>query len=569
MLSGLKKQLHDTFSMDAVIEEGFAYKEPPPKLSPARKQALLNSTMLETPRSSLAAAMSIVMPYWTKSKLTERAFAATLLATSLFMTWYAVQVTVDFGDWSGTLSNTVADLWQTARTGRTGIVGNLLPQYPALMDAVNSDAMAKTALMKYPDVLSLTKDPLFADMIKSSAEFKELLGKNPTLEDLMMHVPGFKAKVDANPELLNQLATFKDNVGKGLFNLPTVQEKLKDIAALAGGDFIKGWTNAISTTFNTFAAGIKDGAILNEAAKTSLKAAWDQKDLPTIALKYTGMAVISYKSARQLGMRWRAWTTGYFTSRFMDQNAFLRIKNTFTNIDNPGQRIQEDPEKFTAGVVSLTTGVAGAGITMASFGGMLWGMGTLMGVPHGMFWLATAYAGALTAITIGAGWKLPWILRNKQSAEANLRRSIDDSSNNADTIAQNKMQGIQVELTKNRLKSSMINTKREVSTEIKLITVDATLGNLTIPIPYVVGGISIAFGLASMGTVQTLNYAFNRVASSLTIIVNKFKELADMKSVSDRMYMAHNAIRLSHYIEEEKRQLTAEMMKPPTLNGGQ
>lgn len=568
MLSGLKNRLHNTLSLDAAIEGGFAYKPPKPRLSPARKQALLNASMLETPRSSLRAAMSIVTPYWTKSSLAERAIGGALLATSLFMTWYAVQVTVDFGNWSSGLTDTVQQIFQGMMSSRGELLDTLLPQYPALQDAINSDALTKTALSKYPNVVSLIRDPAFADVFTANPAFKELLGKNPSLEQVMMNVPAFKDKVAANPKILTQLTGFKEAMSDSLLKLPKIKQHLAEMASLAGGDFVQNWGKALSATYNSVASGIKDGEVLNQAARTSLKEAWDQKDLATIALKYTGMAIISYKSAQYLAMRWRSWTTGYFTSKFMDDNAFLRIKNTFTNIDNPGQRIQEDPEKFTAGAVSLTTGVLSSGMTLASFSGMLWGMGSLMGVPHGMFWLSALYATTLTGLTIGAGWKLPGIQRNKQRVEANLRRSIDQVSNNADVIAQNQGQEVEIELIKQRLRPAMKNSVREVGAEVKLIVVDATAGNLSIPIPWVVGAFAVAAGTASMGTIQTLNYAFNRVTSSLSFIVNRFKQLSEMKSTADRMYMANNAADVAHYLEEEKRQLTAQLQASSAPKAG-
>ncbi len=568
MLHGLKKRLHDTFSLDAAINGGFDYKPPQPRLSPARKQALLNTSMLETPRSSLRAAMSIVTPYWTKSSLAERAIGATLLATSLFMTWYAVQVTVDFGNWTSGLTDTVQQTFQAMSASRTELLDTLLPQFPALQDAFNSDTLTKTALTKYPNVVALVRDPAFTEIFAANPGFKELLGKNPSLEQVMMNVPAFKDKVAANPALLTQLTDFKNTMSDSLMNVPRIKQHLSEMISIAGGDFLPNWGNTLKQTFNSIATGIKDGEVLNQAARASLKEAWNQKDLPTIALKFTGMAIVSYKSAQYLSMRWRGWTTGYFTSKFMNDNAFLRIKNTFTNIDNPGQRIQEDPEKFTAGAVSLTTGVMSSGMTLASFSGMLWGMGSLMGVPHGMFWLSALYATTLTGLTVGAGWKLPWIQRNKQRVEAHLRRSIDQVSNNADVIAQNQGQEVEIELIKQRLRPAMKNSVREVGAEVKLIVVDATFGNLSIPIPWVVGCFAVAAGTASMGTIQTLNYAFNRVTTSLSFIVNRFKQLSEMKSTADRMYMANNAADIAHYLEEEKRQFTAQLQAQSAPKAG-
>ena len=566
MLNGIKRGLY-RLSLDAAIEEGFNYKASPPKLSPQKKEELLSASMLETPRSSLRAAMHILKSYWTKSSLPERAFAGTLLATSLFMTWYAVQVTVDFGDWQSGLTDTVQQIFQTMMSSKGTIATELLNNYPALQNAVTADPLTQSALAKYPNVVAIARDPAFKEIMENFPSYKELMGQNPSLEQVMMGLPAFKAQVDANPEVLTQLGSYQNALSEKLMALPQMKQHLKELISLSGGDFLSNWGNALGTTFNSISLGVRDGEILNEAAKTSLKEAWNQKDLATIALKYTGMAIISYKSAQNLALRWRGWTTGYLTSKFMDNNAFLRVKNSFSHIDNPAQRIQEDPEAFTTGSVSLMTGVMSSGMTLASFGGMLWGMGSLMGVPHGMFWLSATYAAGLTALTVKAGSKLPWIQRNKQRREADLRKSLEAVSINADVIAQNDGAALQKELIKQRLKPVMKNSVREIGTEVKLIVVDATAGNLSIPIPWIAGAFAVAAGTASMGTVQTLNYAFNRVTSSLSFIVNRFKQLSQMKATADRIYINDIAIDAAHYIEEEKRQMSRSISSSPSPGG--
>jgi len=148
MVTELKNRLTYPFTLDAAIEGGFSYKAPVPVLSPAKRKELMESSMLETPRSSLRAVMGILSPYWTKSTVAERAIGASLLATSLFMTWYAVQVTVDFGNWNSGLTDTVQSIFQTMMSSRTGIVESLLPQYPALQETLTSDPLVKSAQMK-------------------------------------------------------------------------------------------------------------------------------------------------------------------------------------------------------------------------------------------------------------------------------------------------------------------------------------------------------------------------------------------------------------------------------------
>jgi putative ATP-binding cassette transporter len=553
------------FNPQTAIEDGWKYQHAAPKLSDKKKKELMEASSLETPRSTMRAVAGILAPYWTKSSLTERAVAATLLSTSLFMTWYAVQVTVEFGHWQSGLTNTIQQMVGALKSSRPEIIADTISNFPLLDSVISSNPLLESAITQYPDTTSILYSPQFREIIGNSPELSEILQSNPTIEEVLMQFPAFKEQVSQNPELLTQLGDFSDALGEKLSNLPQTKELLGNLGALSGGDFLTNWGNALSATFNSAASAAKDMnplAVLNEDAKQAWSKAWYSKDLATIALKFTGMAIISYKSAQHLALRWRAWTTGYFTNKWTTAKAYSRLKNSFNNIDNPGQRIQEDPAKFTAGAVSLMTGVMSSAMTFGSFFGMLWGMGSVLGVPHGMAWLSLGYAGALTALTVGAGYKLPWIQRNQQRREADFRASIDKIHNNADLIAQNGTENVENELVKKRFKPVMKNSLREIGTQVKLIIVDATAGNLSIPIPYIVGAFAVAAGTASMGTIQTLNYAFNRVTSSLSFIVNRFEQLSHMKATADRIYTFDRAIEAAHYIEEEKRQKAQKLSGP-------
>lgn len=552
------KRLTDTFSLEAVVEAGFEKGGKKPALSDRKREELMAASSLDTPRSTMQSMMGILKPYWTESGPKEIATASALLATSLFMTWYAVQVTVDFGNWQSGLMNTIQQLFQTMMTDRADMVGDVLGNYDLLKDTITNNPQLNEILMRYPDTTSIMQNPEFRELLSANPELAELMGKNPTMEDVFMNFPGIREQVANNPEILDQLRGFDSHLSERIFERPAIKQHLSNLATLCGGDFINNWGTALKSTFNSVSGAMQQGGdLLNEASRKAVETAWKSKDLATIALKFTAMAIVSYKSSQYLALRWRGWSTGYYANKWLNSKAYMKIKDRFNNIDNPGQRIQEDPAKFTAGAVSLLTGVTNSGMTLASFSGMLWGMGPLMGVSHGMFWLAAGYAGALTALTVGAGRKLPWIQRNQQWREADFRDSITAVHNNADMVALNDSEGVEKELIKKRFKPVMKNSVREIGTQVKLIVVDATAGNLSIPIPYIVGAFGVAAGTASMGTVQTLNYAFNRVTNSMSFIVNRFEQLSQMKATADRIYLMDQAIDASHYIEAEKKEAFA------------
>ncbi len=567
-MTGRFRKLRDSFGLLSA-NTGWNCPVPTPQLSVEKRKQLLEATTLETPRSMMRSVAGILTPYWTKSSGTERAIAASLLATSLFMTWYAVQMTVEFGEWQGGLTNTVQQLSQFITGSRPDIIGDILGEYPALQQAMEADPLLKKAILGYPDMTKLLYSPEFSELVESNEALKEILQKNSSLEQLVSALPGMERVIAENPQLMSQVTALKESMSEGLMDLPKTQEYLGKLGKMSGGAFLDSWGNALSNTYDAASGIVRDGfdsvAQSVDNVKGSLVKAWNSRDLATIALKFTAMAIISYKAAQYLALRWRLWSTGYYTNRWMTSNAYARMKNTFNNIDNPGQRIEQDPAKFTAGAVSLMTGGASAAITLYAFSGQLWNMGPLMGVTGGFFWLGAAYAAGLTGITMKAGWSLPSIQRNQQRRDADLRAVLNKIDMNADLISQNKTEDVERDLVNRRLQPVMKNSIREIGTQVKLIVVDSTAGNLSIPIPWVVGAFGVAAGTASMGTVSMINYAFNRVTSAMSFGVNRFEQLSHMKATADRIYMFDRAMDAAHYIEEEKRQAAFRVIIPDVL----
>jgi len=573
------KKLCYHFSMQSAIDGGFSYKQKPIKLSAKRKKELMEASALETPHGKMRSVLGVLSPYITKAGPKELVMAIGLLSAALYLNSFSVDMTADFGNWIGTLTNTVLQESNIVTAHRPEIITNIIDHYPALQETLTDNPLLNEMLLKFPDGSKILQDPQFKDLIASHAELKELLGKNPTLETLFMHYPGFAEKVSTHPEILDQLRDFGNTLSDRLRNLPEVKSKLNDLWNLCFGAFIENSGNLLSTAFNSAVQNIHLPDFFqhpwetlqnlknpfNKQTGEALETLWNSKDLSTIVLKFAAASFTAYESAQLLALRWRSWSTGYYTGKYTDNKAFERIKNIFNNIDNPGQRLQEDPDKFTSASVSLLTGVTTAGMTLAKFSGELLDMGPVMGVPGGFFWIGLAYSAVLLALTTSVAYKLPEIYRNKQRVEANLRRTTDNIHNNTGQIVLKNSEDIEKDLVKGRIRPVMSNSVREISTQVKMIVMDSTVGNLSIPLPYLVVAFSaVAAGTGSMGTVATLNYAFNRVNSSLSFIVNRFEQLSNWIATSQRIYALDQATDAAAYIEEEKRQASARAGLSPT-----
>lgn len=615
-MPGLFKKLKDVFSLKSA-DAGWDYIEPPPLLSADRKKELDESSSLETPRSTLRAVWGVLGPYWTKSDLEEKIKASALLATTLLMTYLAVDITVDFSFWQNQLINTIQQIGGVATAGRDAAIKDILPNLPLLADTLthhpglkeifehfptiqtvvdpsnpgmesllsNHDAM--TSVLAHHDGLKelLVKAPAMQELFSRYPDMNQIMTENPAIKDIVLNYrsldgalteyPGLMQAVIDNPDLrtlimkypnlqeiaahypgLNETDALKEQIGEfsrqlgtTLMDNPKMQELGEKLSKMTIGDFVQNWGQAI-----------------DEGTQESFAKAWGQKDLTTLALKYSGETAIGYKAAQILALRWRTWATGSSTNAWLTDHTHNRLKNNFPHIENPDQRFQQDPKEFTDAAVSLMTAVLREGITLAAFGGMLWNISgdfntaslgapesLQFDIPGSLFWTAAIFAAAVTAMTYKVGKDLPTINKNRQKNEGYLRSAFKKVYDNSDQIALNDGELVEKELIRQSYTPVARNTMQYIGKQLQLNLVDSTTGNLSIPIPWVAGAGFIALGGASMGTVQQLVYAFNRVTNALSLIVNKFSQLADMKANIDRMYIINQGMELSRYIVEEKK----------------
>lgn len=671
------------------IEGGWNHAHKRPALSDSKKHELMEASALETPRSTSRSMLGILAPYWNpkKSGPKEVATASVLLATSLYLTWYAVQVTVDFSQWAGQMTDTLVNMGNTQTDIRPDAieatlkafpgVGELLEQYPTLKDITLKypDAMGifngvemgqinalnlNDILQEYPDInallensqmakdfitqpiravwanpeyrafLSLPENQEFFQLLQTNPpptavlnnipdivqqisgdsnlqqqllqfserygemekNWEEILTTFPSLEEIFSNFPGLEAQIKADPNILNEITEFKNELGQVLQNNDKMQQDYRTVGTLFGSEFFNSWEKAFVGVKNNFAElGAKGtlesawntaqniGARLSpfhevdswngsSGAKTGLghalypfKQAWDKNDFATIALKYTGMALIAFKSKQYMAMKWRSWSTGYYSNKWMNNNAYQRIKNQFSNVDNPDQRLQDDPAIFTAAAISISTGLLSSGMTLAAYSKELWDMGSMnlmvyggpdVEIPGAMMMFSLGWAGLITGTTMALGWKLPFITRAQQKLEGNFRSSMKLAHEFADNIALEKGEKLQLDTIKKNFKPLMENSVRDLTINTRMIVADSAFGNFAYTVPKLIANGMIGAGQMTVGGMNTLGSYFGRITGSLSFVANRWNQLTQVKATADRIYMMDRALEAAHYLEAEK-----------------
>lgn len=264
-----------------------------------------------------------------------------------------------------------------------------------------------------------------------------------------------------------------------------------------------------------------------------------------LAGKSLASAAAGFVMAQYAGLRWRAWTTGKFIDKWLDDKTYYDIQAYYKNVENPDQRISDDIGAMTSGAISIVNDGIGTVLTLGTFSGMLWNMsdgfnlasmgGPEVFIPHFMFWAAIAYAGIGTAVTHYLGKKLPKQQYNQQKYEANFRSDLIRVRENAEQIALGKGGESEALLLKKSFQTLYKNTLAIINTRKSLILSSALYSQLSDPFPILVSVPLIVAGKLTYGGYRKTAYAFGQVQGALSWLINNYQTLADYDSVIKRL----------------------------------
>jgi vitamin B12/bleomycin/antimicrobial peptide transport system ATP-binding/permease protein len=277
------------------------------------------------------------------------------------------------------------------------------------------------------------------------------------------------------------------------------------------------------------------------------------------AFIYVASAVIEFVVQSMLIIRWRRWLTNYYVTRWQSSGTHYRMSLADTGADNPDQRIAEDVNRFIAGGTSSSAssyGIYSYSIllistlsSLVSFSIILW---TLSGnydvpiinapVPGFLFWVALIYAVVGTLVTHLIGQPLVRLYFARQRYEADFRFSLVRLREYAEQIALLRGEPTERANLRDRFGAVIGNYIDIVRRRKWLLFFTNMYGQISPIIPYVFTAPFYFAGKIQLGIMTQTASAFGRVESALTFFVNYYVELADFKSVLDRLTSFENAI---------------------------
>jgi vitamin B12/bleomycin/antimicrobial peptide transport system ATP-binding/permease protein len=256
------------------------------------------------------------------------------------------------------------------------------------------------------------------------------------------------------------------------------------------------------------------------------------------------LAVYQLYLSQGLQIRWRQWMTDRLLGSWLQGSTQYRMQISTDCVDNPDQRIAEDIKLFVSNTLSLGTGLLGAVVTLGSFTVILWGLsnaapltlfGNVLPIPGYLVWVAILYAVAGTLITHRIGRPLVHLDIEQQRREADFRTGLLRVRENAEQIALLKGEAAERRRLMAHFAKVRENWTAIMNRQKRLTFFTAGYNQVQVIVPILAAGpVYFASAISLGGLMQTAS-AFGRVEGALSFFVKAYPQLAQWKSIIERL----------------------------------
>jgi putative ATP-binding cassette transporter len=269
---------------------------------------------------------------------------------------------------------------------------------------------------------------------------------------------------------------------------------------------------------------------------------------PILASPFIVSKVVEFLLQSALIIRWRRWLTEDYSARWLDGHNHYRMSLAGVGVDNPDQRISEDISRFIDG------GQIGYGLytfsvilisqlsSFVSFAILLWTLsanlsfpGTSLVIPGFLLWCALLYAVVGSVATHLIGKPLSRLSFARQHYEANFRFSLARLREYSEQVALLAGEHNEKASLIDRFKSVVTNYYSVVFVQARLMFFTSLFGQYSSFIPYAITAPFYFAKKIPLGIMQQVSRAFGEVNQALTFFISYYQQLAEYKSVLDRL----------------------------------
>ena len=280
---------------------------------------------------------------------------------------------------------------------------------------------------------------------------------------------------------------------------------------------------------------------------------WEQlKVFGMLASGFIVVSVYRFYLTQLLEIRWRAWMTADFLSRWTTHDIFYQIElrqstqnhDALTASDNPDQRIQEDIQLFTSDTVGLSLGLLDALVTLGSFVGILWmlsggfsfeAQGYEYTIPGFMVWMALLYAFLGSIIGHFIGRSMAPLNFAQQRLEAHFRHHLMRVREYSEAIAMDRGAEFENVSLQHRFKLVVGNFMQLLKVQKRYTWFSSAYGQAAVVFPILVAAPRYFAGSIQLGELMQISSAFGQVQESLSWIVSNYSRLASWTATTHRL----------------------------------
>ena len=227
--------------------------------------------------------------------------------------------------------------------------------------------------------------------------------------------------------------------------------------------------------------------------------------------------------ASHFAFRWRQALTEVYLPRW---------QRTDTIVEGASQRIQEDCMRFARQTENLGLGLVRAVLTLVSFIPILWLLSKGMAIAWlqfegSLFWVALVMALGGTVISWFVGIRLPGLEYNNQRTEAALRKDL--------VFAEDERSRMHLPTVLELFMGVRLNNFRLFNHYAYFHLWSNLYSQMMVIFPFLLMGPSLFTGLITLGVIQQVSNAFNKVNDAFSYLIERWTDITELRSIYKRL----------------------------------
>ncbi|MFO0106670.1 MAG: putative transporter [Burkholderiales bacterium] len=227
--------------------------------------------------------------------------------------------------------------------------------------------------------------------------------------------------------------------------------------------------------------------------------------------------------ASHFAFRWRQAMTEAYLPRWQGTDA---------SVEGASQRIQEDCMRFARQTENLGLGLVRALLTLLSFIPILWALSAGMAIAWlqfegSLFWVALITALGGTVISWFVGIRLPGLEYNNQRIEAALRKDL--------VFAEDDRSRMHLPTVLELFTGVRLNNFRLFNHYAYFHLWSNLYSQMMVIFPFLLMGPSLFTGLITLGVIQQVSNAFNKVNDAFSYLIERWTDITELRSIYKRL----------------------------------